>query len=278
MSADKMELWRDDEKILIRTPDGQKAVDGKTVLVEIQKHLFIDLGYHPFKTIKSGGTKGDVCPYCKSTNTIGHGGRTTQTEYQVRRMCNACNRTFIAGKETPVESTKVAKKNNIGKIIFLHQAGYTSQQVVDTLGVTPGNVNTVLKRIGNIMSRKIRRAKPFDINRARGEEIGKSRIWEYDGEVTLGRKGQTRTLTIIKEDAERAVRMTPNELQEYIKKLSRWEKKIVIGYVEDKKDDLLGIFPKIKTDTKIPQDGGEISAELMGKGLESSSAEALSME
>ena len=283
-SNSRMEMWVQDGQIYLKTPEAENAVvTPRTLLQEIQKYFFIDFGIQPLKTIRSREVKGDICPYCGSTETIGHGSRTTQTELQIRRWCNSCNRTFVAGKESIKEISTKKNKGTKGIVKFLYLLEFSRQEIAERLNISWSIVNTYvkeqeleylqeyyLKNEANTMAsgghEGISTAPEFVLHNRFKDTIGDTYIWDYNGRVALqskSRKLNGTTAFLYKNDLKAMLALSKTKVRSFLKDIPAEECEIILNYIEDKKDDMMGILPKTHIFTKVADDGGEIDADLM---------------
>lgn len=280
----KIEMWEEGGQIFLKTSETEKPVSPKTLLHEIQKNFFIDFGIPPLKTIRSREVKGDTCPYCGSKDTIGHGSRTTQTELQIRRWCNSCNRTFIAGKEPVLDHEENKKRGSKGTIKFLHLLGYNRQDIADRLGLSWSAVNASVKKIeaeqeieflqsyyikheiskGELADLEIKTAPEFTINNRLKDTLGHTNIWDYDGRLALqNKKISTKIVFISKENIKLMLTLNKIKNNKCLSGLHPDDRAIILNYIEDRKDDMLGILPKTHIFTRVAEDSGELDADLM---------------
>ncbi|MDD5453921.1 MAG: hypothetical protein PHW62_00275 [Candidatus Ratteibacteria bacterium] len=282
----KLEMWTQDGQIILKTAESEKPVTPKTLLFEIQKNFFIDFGLHQFKQIRSREVKGDICPYCGSKETIGHGSRTTQTELQIRRWCNNCNRTFIAGHEPVKDHSGNKNKESKTPIIkFLHLLGFNRTEISSRLDITWGAANAVVKKLETeqeleflegyylkhetnekeIINRlDIKTAEKFPIIEERKEMLGQTSVWDYDGRLALkNKKISSKIVFVSKEDINLLLSLTKTKNIECMKNLTPKDRDVILNYIEDRKDDRLGILPKTHIFTRVLEDSGEINAELI---------------
>ncbi len=273
----RMEMWVQDGHIFLKTPETENTVTPKTLLQEIQKYLFIDFRASPLRTIKNREMNGDTCPYCGSTETIGHGSRTTQKEFQIRRSCNGCNRTFVAGKEPVHEKILNKKEGTKEKAAFLSLFGYNKQEIAERLNIGWSVVNTNLKELdfesinndsiktGKEPGLEIRVAPEFPIKDIFKEMLGKTYIWDFDGRVALKNKNisSSTTVFLFKNDMRAMLSLNETKINDCLRNIPTKKRKIILNYIEDKKDDMMGILPKTHIFTKVAEDAGEIDAALM---------------
>lgn len=273
-------------RIALKSAEIDGEVSPVTLVHELQKVLFVDFGVHPFKTPKSRESKGDVCPYCHSTNTIGNGNRTTQKEFQKRRLCNSCNHTFIAGREDKYQENQTEEKNEQKSTIsFLDMLGFNRTEIADLTGLSWSSVNATVKKIESERELdylkqyyaktelekmisgerpKIRFAPEFQLNTTQKDYLGKSIVWDYDGRTALQNKTHPKkTVYLFKKDIQTMMALKKTELVDAIRNFGSDERHIVLSYIEDKKDDIMGILPKTHIFTRVAEDGGELDADLM---------------
>lgn len=281
----KLEMWEEGGQIFLKTSETEKPVSPKTLLLEIQKNFFIDFGIHPIKTIRSREVKGDICPYCGSKETIGHGSRTTQTELQIRRWCNDCNRTFIAGKE-PVKNQleNQKKESKTPTIKFLHLLGFNRQDIVDRLGLSWSAVNASVKRIeaeqeieflenyyikheiskDELTDVVLKTAHEFPIIDYLKDRLGNTNIWEYNGRLALqNKKISGKIVFMSKDDINLMLALNKSQNHKCLNCIPQEERDVILNYIEDRKDDKAGILPMTSIFTRIAEDSGELDAELM---------------
>lgn len=271
IGTSRLEMWVQDGQIFIKTPEVEKPVTPNTLLDEIQKCLFIDFGVRPLKQVRNAEFNGNttICPYCHSTDTIRYGSRTTLTEYQRRRWCNSCNHIFIAGKEPVQEKTDKDKKGTEVKVPFLHLLGFNTQEIAERLNIGWSVVNTSLKvgELGSISSDfvELKTAPEFPIHEIFKETLGKTHIWDYDGRIAIRNKkiSSDTIIFLFKSDVKTMLSLSKTKVQEGLKKLPAAESEIILNYIEDKKDDMMGILPKTHIFTRVAEDSGELNAELM---------------
>lgn len=280
----KLVMWEQGGQIFLKTQETEKPVTPKTLLLEIQKNFFIDFGIHPLKTIRSREVKGDICPYCGSKETIGHGSRTTQTELQIRRWCNSCNRTFIAGKEPVPDHEEDKKRGSKGTIKFLHLLGYNRQDIADRLGLSWSAVNASVKKLeaeqeieflqsyyikheiskDELADLEIKTTRGFPLKNLIKDTLGHTNIWDYDGRLALqNKKISDKIVFISKENIKLMLALDKTKNVKCLNSISSDDRDVIINYIEDRKDDMLGILPKTHIFTKVAEDAGELDAELM---------------
>ncbi len=281
----KIEMWERGGQIFLKTSETEKPVSPKTLLLEIQKNFFIDFGIHPLKIIRSREVKGDICPYCGSNETIGHGSRTTQTELQIRRWCNGCNRTFIAGKEPAKDLLENKKKESKTPTIkFLHLLGYNRQEIATRLSISWSAVNAVVTKLESkqeleflenyYIKHEINKDKLADVVLSTAPEfpiidylkdrLGNTNIWEYNGRLALqNKKISGKTVFVSKDDIKLMLALNKTQNHKCLNGISQEERNVILNYIEDRKDDKAGILPMTHIFTRIAEDSGELNAELM---------------
>lgn len=98
---------------------------------------------------KEGGQQ-EPCPYCGSTNTIGHGLRETGKQVLTRRFCKTCNKTWVSGREQKiVASTKE-------QVAFLKLLEYSETDITELVHKSK---STVRAHVENIEIAKYREKK-----------------------------------------------------------------------------------------------------------------------
>jgi len=280
-----MELWEQDGRIFVKTAEIEKSVSSKTLMDEIQKNFFIDLGFHPIKIIRSREMKGDICPYCGSKETIGHGSRTTRKELQIRRWCNGCNRTFIAGKAPAINSSENQKTGTKGTVRFLHLLGFNKNEIIDRLDISWSTVNEGVKKLeieleteflenyyfeheidGHESDEDLRitKAPDFILKTLMKDNLGLTNIWDYDGRIALQNKKIAKNpIFLFKDDIKFMLTLPKTENHTRLRDIPADEREVILTYIEDRKDDMMGILPKTHIFTRIADDSGELNAGLM---------------
>jgi len=273
-------------KITIKSAEIDGEVSAVTAANELKKELFVDFGTHPIKPTKGREPKGDICPYCQSTDTMGNGSRTTQKEFQKRRLCNSCHRTFIAGREEKYQEHQTEEKSERkATISFLDLLDFSKIDIADLTGLSWSTVNATLKKVESEREldslrnyytkteldkmisgehQKIMCAPEFKLNITQKDRLGKSTTWDYDGRMALQNKSHpNKVVYLFKKDISIMMALNKSALVDAIGAFGSDEQKTILNFIEDKKDDKMGILPKTHIFTRVAEDGGELNADLM---------------
>ena len=171
------------------------------------------------------------------------------------------------------------------KAKFLYLLEFSRQEIAERLNVSWSIVNTYVKeleleylqeyylkneanpanRASGIQEYKgIMTAPEFPLYNKFKDSIGDTYIWDYNGRVALQNKKLNRTTAFLyKTDLKAMLAVSKTKVHSYLRDIPIEECEIILNYIEDKKDDMMGILPKTHILTKVADDGGEIDAELM---------------
>jgi transposase-like protein len=286
----KLLIWTAENGFMCQTPKGlriiptlkglidtvQKELCGSRTLTEGQATLSeISLAMQA-SSAQSDKESTLVCPYCFSENIIGHGFRETSREIQARKFCKDCKRTFVAGRDRMKDEPAPTKV----QIEFLLIAGYDKSEIAKELKLSASTIDYHIENIraenwwrqknegqeleqtdSRAKDTQIKPAEPFNLLQVYKEKLGNSFVWDYDGRVAIGRRGMKEIVYVQKTAIERMKKMSTKQLATFISNLNLIHQDIVIGYIEDLKDDAIGALPMLRTGTRPAEDGGEIDAD-----------------
>jgi len=269
-------IVRENGSIFIKSAGSTIHLSSSGVLLrEVQDIFQIDLGYRGLEPkAQRLGNNLEECPYCGSMGTIGNGTRTTQKEIQNRRICKSCNRTYAAGKVYPKLKEDPTKLK--GKIQLLSMCQFNALEISQRLDMSLPYIveylnttkdNTIKKPNGFTF------AKPFDISKIIPDNLGKTRVWEYNGSLALKRAGSPNIIFIKKTDKELMEHFSNEQLTIYLSKVPAKKRDIIEKYIDYVLDYKLGIIPRTYQETRPKPDCGDIDPAVFDEGQEKASSE-----
>ena len=219
------------------------------------------------------------CPYCSSTNTIGHGLRETGKQVLTRRFCKSCNKTWVSGREQRIAAST---KEQVAFLKFLdysekdiselvHKSKSTGRAHIENIGIAKyrekkaeaeqtqsAKVTVQANTIPSIL------APEFDRAQVLRERIGIFKLWRHNGSIAAIEKGNTEVVYLAKDSILHMKTLRNGaegrqKLSEYISPLPEAQRETVSKLIETLIDDDMGMFPMLKVGTTVGD--AEIDAE-----------------
>lgn len=224
----------------------------------------------------------EPCPYCSSTDTIGHGLWETGKQVLTGRFCKVCNKTWVSGREQKIAaSTKE-------QVAFLKLLDYSEKDITELVHRSKSAVRAHIENIetadwqakkqaeAQIPTEAVVKAgaeKPDttpilapEFNRAQAlkERIGNFTVWDYNGRLAASEKGKQEVIYLTKDSILhmkmlRRGRQGKQKLSEYLSQLPEAHRQVVGELIETLIDSDLGMFPMLRISTKVGNE--EINAD-----------------
>lgn len=223
-----------------------------------------------------------ACPYCGSTDTIGHGLRETCKQVLTRRYCKSCKKTFVAGRE---EREAPSTKTQVG---FLKLLGYPFKEIVKSVNRSESTVREHLedieiaeyraqKQVETAQAHTIKpvavqdagaKATPdtssilapeFDRTQAIKECIGAFTVWSYNGSLAAKEKGKPEIVYLTKNivlQMKALRRHSKQQLRNFALMFPEAQRETIINLIETLIDEDLGMYPMFRVETRVGDSGG----------------------
>lgn len=234
-----------------------------------------------FRQDNNGEEQQQPCPYCSSTDTIGHGLRETGKQVLTRRFCKTCNKTWVSGREQRITvSTKE-------QVAFLKLLDYSETDISELVHRSKSTVRAHLENIEvaeyqakekveaeqkypitstgkpEATTENTILAQAFDRTKAFKERIGNFTVWDYNGRLATSEKGMPEVVYLTKDSIlhmKMLRKQGKQKFTEYLSQLPEAQRGIISEFIETLIDEDLGMFPMVKMPTHITNDVGEIDA------------------